>query len=195
MENPRVRIHLLPGGIMPERKSKDAAGYDVSIRAIVSPVDRDPKNPQLRKTLFDFETTPEDPILASHIVLRQQKNVNGHELVYRLCPQESIFVGVGFIVEMPPPLFYWLIPRSGIITKWGITITNAPSIVDADYRGEAGVLVYNRNSHNFDIRRNMRIAQIIFQWAVFPNFIQVENYDDLSNTPRGIEGLGSTGLQ
>ena len=62
-----VKIHLLPGGIMPERKSKGAAGYDVAVRAVISPREMDPENPILRRTLFDFESLADDPDVGSHV--------------------------------------------------------------------------------------------------------------------------------
>lgn len=55
-----VRIHLLPGGKMPERKTAGAVGFDAAIRAVVSPSEMDPANPILRKTLFDFREIPKD---------------------------------------------------------------------------------------------------------------------------------------
>lgn len=194
MVRPSVSIHLLPGGIMPERKSSEAIGYDVSARAVVSAHDMDPNNPHLRKTLFDFTEVPYDlKKVARHVV--ELKTENGRELAYRMDPQESILVGIGFVTVMPFPLFYWVAPRSGLASKWGITVTNAPGTVDPDYRGEAGVLVYNRNKHPFDIRRGMRIAQIIFQWAVIPAIAPVLLYEELLGTERGAGGFGSTGLQ
>jgi dUTP pyrophosphatase len=119
----------------------------------------------------------------------------GEELVYRMEPGESVLVGVGFITEMPYPLFYWTAPRSGLASRWLISITNAPGTVDPDYRGEAGILVHNRGKGTFDLRHNMRIAQIVFTWAVIPSFELVEHLKDLSGTPRGPGGFGSTGLR
>ncbi len=116
-------------------------------------------------------------------------------MVYRMYPNESVLVGIGFVTAMPFPLFYWVAPRSGLASRYGITVTNAPGTVDPDYRGEAGVLVYNRNQHCFDLKRNMRIAQIIFQWAIIPEIIEISRYDELSNTGRGAGGFGSTGLR
>ena len=174
---------------MPKRQSPEAVGHDACIRAIVSPTELDTENPKLRKTLFDFVNIPADPEIASHVIPRKKG------LGYRILPGESVLVGIGFITEMPYPLFYWVAPRSGLASKWGITVTNAPGTVDPDYRREAGVLVYNRNPREFVLDRGMRIAQIIFQWAVIPDFEQVENFSDLLDTTRGSGGFGSTGLR
>jgi len=66
---------------------------------------------------------------------------------------------------------------------------------DSDYRGEAGVLVYNRNPHPFLLHKDMRIAQVIFQKAIIPNLVTVKSYEELSNTARGAGGFGSTGIK
>ncbi|MEI6528630.1 MAG: dUTP diphosphatase [bacterium] len=184
----RVSIFELPGGKIPERKTGGAIGYDTYLRAIVSAHDMDKENPNLRQTLFDFKTRPTDPKVA-----RQVFKVRG-ELVYRMRPHESVLVGIGFVTKMPFPMFYWVAPRSGLAAKWGITVTNAPGTVDPDYRGEAGVLVYNRNRTTFDLKHNMRIAQIIYQRALIPTIITVKSMKKLGQTRRGTGGFGSTGL-
>jgi dUTP pyrophosphatase len=186
---PGIRICALPGGKLPERQTEGAIGYDVYLRAIVSPHKMDPKNSNLRLCLFDFQTPcSEDPEVSSHIVRAD------NQLVYRMEPHESVLAGIGFVTEMPYPMFYWVAPRSGLASKWGITVTNAPGTVDPDYRGEAGVLIYNRNPHTFDLRYEMRIAQIIFQWALIPAMEVVASPANLGTTNRGTGGFGSTGL-
>ncbi len=190
---PRIELHILPGGRAPERKTKGAIGYDAYLRAVVSSSEMDERNSNLRKLLFDFENPPKDPKIRKHIHWVSDEK-GGKEMVYRMQPHESVLVGIGFVTAMPFPLFYWVAPRSGLASRWGITVTNAPGTVDPDYRGEAGVLVYNRNRHCFDLKRNMRIAQIIFQWALIPEIIGVPCYDKLSNTGRSAGGFGSTGL-
>lgn len=188
MNQSDVKLYILPGGIMPKRQTEGAIGYDVHLRAIVSPFDMDPKQPLLRKALFDFQSMPEDPTVAEHFL------VQSDEVVYRMTPGESVLVGIGFVCEMPFPMFYWVAPRSGLAAKWGITVTNAPGTVDPDYRGEAGVLVYNRTQNHFDLRWGMRIAQVIFQTALIPNFIEVSSMGEFSQTNRNVGGFGSTGL-
>ncbi len=191
---PKIELHILPGGRAPERKTKGAIGYDAYLRAVVSNSEMDIDNPNLRKFLFDFENMPENPNVKKHIHWVSDEK-GGKEMVYRMQPNESVLVGIGFVTAMPSPLFYWVAPRSGLASRYGITVTNAPGTVDPDYRGEAGVLVYNRNRHCFDLKRNMRIAQIIFQWAIIPEIIEISRYDELSSTGRGAGGFGSTGLR
>ena len=190
----KVRIHLLPGGRMPERKTAGAIGFDTAIIVVVSPMEMDPINPILRKTLFDFMEVPKDnPYTERHIVIVPGQS--GNQLAYQMDPAESVLVGIGFITEMEWPMFYWIAPRSGLAAKWGITVTNAPGTVDPDYRGEAGVLVYNRNPHPFLLHKDMRIAQVIFQTAIIPSIEIVPSYEDLSSTDRGTGGFGSTGIK
>lgn len=184
-------MYVVPGGTIPKRQTDGAIGYDVHIRAVVSNTEMDEKIPTLRKTLFDFNTIPKNEQVGRHI--KETINKEGGELVYRMDPGESVLVGIGVIFEMPFPMFFWVAPRSGLSSKHGITVTNAPGTVDPDYRGEAGVLVYNRNNHCFDLTHNMRIAQIIFQYAIIPEITQVKEYADLSDTRRGSGGFGHTG--
>lgn len=149
----------------------------------------DPENPVFRKTLFDFKNMPSDPEVAKRIVPHESGG-----LAYRMRRGESITVGIGFVTAMMFPMFYWVTPRSGLSSRQGITVTNAPGTVDPDYRGEAGVLLYNRENEFFDVALNMRIAQDLFQRAIIPNFEVVEKLSDLPETIRGAQGFGSTGL-
>jgi len=192
--DPLVFIHLLPGGIMPERQSELAVGYDVHIRALMHNEEKDPHNPHLRKNIFDFRNIPKDDKHRRHIVEVEKVSGGGTELAYRLERGQSIIAGIGFATAMEYRKFFWIAPRSGLATKWGITVTNAPGTVDPDYRGEAGVLVYNRDREYFDLRHGMRIAQIIFCWALTPEFREALNHGDLPPTKRGGGGFGSTGI-
>lgn len=185
-----VKIFLLPGGTLPARMTDGAIGFDVYLRAIVSPTRMASDNPNLRQTLFDFEKRPRNQKMA-----RRVHRVKG-DLVYRLGPRESVLVGIGFVTEMKHPMFFWVAPRSGLASKHGIQVTNAPGTVDPDYRGEAGVLVHNCNSRKtFDLQRDMRIAQIVFQEALIPEFVFVRKFENLSVSGRGVGGFGSTGLK
>ena len=194
MTNQGVKIYVLPGGKMPERKTKGAIGFDVFLRAVVSPTEMDPTNPILRKTVFDFETVPDnDPYLERRII--ESPTESGKEFAYEMDAGESTLVGIGFVTEMEFPMFYWVAPRSGLASKYGITVTNAPGTVDPDYRGEAGVIVKNGNSHKFLLKKDMRIAQIVFQKAIIPSIEEVTEYGELASTIRGTGGFGSTGVR
>lgn len=186
-----VKIHVLPGGILPRRQTDGAVGFDVCIRAIVCRHAK-PDESGMRKTLFNFEDFPDDVKIRRQV---WRDHNNDGRLAYQMDPHESVMVGVGFITEMPFPMFYQVIPRSGLASKWNIEVRNASSAVDPDYRGEAGVLVYNRNPTPFDLYHGMRIAQVIFLSALIPEFTPVDSAQDLSRSPRGVNGFGSTGVR
>lgn len=190
--SPSIRIYVPPGGNLPVRKTEGAIGYDAHARAIVHPKNKDGSNPNLREALFDFLELPRVGEIRSHVERMPKSNGDGTELTYRLDPNESVLVSIGFVTDMPLPMFYWVAPRSGLAMD-GIQVTNAPGTVDPDYRGEAGVLVWNRTKEPFWLRHNMRICQIIFCWALIPQITEVEDYDLLDQTKRGVEGFGSTG--
>ncbi len=182
-----LRVHVLPGGRMPERKTDGAIGFDVYLRAIVCPHQMDPDNSHLRKTLFNFRDMPEERDLQRNVCAIEDK------LVYRLYPGKTVLGGIGFAIEMPFPMFYWVAPRSGLSSKERITLGNAPGTVDPDYRGEAGVVICNEGTKPFDLVAEMRIAQIIFHRALIPTLVSEPDYTKLGISARGAGGFGSTG--
>ncbi len=198
--HPEIQICVLPGGRMPQRQSEGAVGYDAHIRAVVDSFKMDEKHPQLRKTIFDFERYPESKELydflppQNYVHMIKKEDGSGTELAWCLYPGKSVLVGIGFATAMPQGLFYWVAPRSGLAARYRITVTNAPGTVDPDYRGEAGALVHNIGQAPFSLRKGMRIVQVLFQWAVFPQMQVVQDLADLSDTRRGAGGFGSTGI-
>lgn len=82
-------------------------------------------------------------------------------------------------------------PRSGLALKNGITVLNTPGTIDADYRGEVGVVLINHSKVDFTIERGMRIAQVIIAPYVQAQMVEV---DVLDETKRGTGGFGSTGV-
>ena len=189
---PDVFLHVLPGCIKPERKSKGAIGYDAGIRAIVSPFDVDEEKPYLRKTLFDFENTPDNLEIAGRVEIIKENG--SKELVYNLLPGESVTAGLGFITAMPFPLFYLMVDRSSWASKHQLKVMNAPGAIDPDYRGEAGAVIKNWGDKIFKLKHNMRIVQCIFQYAIIPFFVDTPEYKNLPKTVRGAGGFGSTGI-
>lgn len=195
MNQPRFNVVVLPGGQLPKRKTPGAVGFDAHLRTILSQTEMDPKQPELRKTLFDFQTVPENPSIASHVLRLPLSRGRGNELVYRLLPGESILGGIGIAIELPFPIFMGIWPRSGLLIRNRIDVSNAPGTVDPDYRGEAGMLIENRGQEPFDLRSGMRLAQLIFQPAIIPSFNVVPSIAHLSSTKRKSHGFGSTGLR
>ena len=107
-----------------------------------------------------------------------------------LAPGQSALVPTGLIIALPPGYEAQVRPRSGLAAKHGITVLNAPGTVDADYRGEIGVLLINHGGAPFAIRRGERIAQMVIAAVVRAELVAAGS---LSATERGSGGFGSTG--
>lgn len=107
-----------------------------------------------------------------------------------LKPLERVLIKTGLFLEIPEGYEAQVRPRSGLALKNGITVLNAPGTIDADYRGEVGVILINLSSVDFTIQPGERIAQLVF--AKFEQ-AQWNNVTELSETERGEGGFGSTG--
>ncbi len=108
-----------------------------------------------------------------------------------LKPLERTIVGTGLFIELPIGTEAQVRPRSGLAAKKGITVLNAPGTVDADYRGEIGVILVNLSNEDFLIQNGERIAQLVIAKHERAEWEQVEI---LSDTDRGSGGFGSTGV-
>lgn len=109
-----------------------------------------------------------------------------------LKPLERCLVKTGLFLEIPQGFECQVRPRSGLAFKNGITVLNAPGTIDADYRGEVGVILINLSNEEFVINDGERIAQLVF--AKFEQ-AQWNTTNELSETERGIGGFGSTGVK
>ncbi|WP_419182246.1 dUTP diphosphatase [Paenibacillus radicis (ex Xue et al. 2023)] len=109
-----------------------------------------------------------------------------------LNPGQRMLIPTGFSLAMPPELEAQIRPRSGLALKHGITALNSPGTIDADYRGEVKVLLINHGLESFIIKRNERIAQMVFQEVPKVQLIEV---DELEDTDRGAGGFGHTGTK
>lgn len=109
-----------------------------------------------------------------------------------LKPLERILVKTGLFLEIPEGYEAQVRPRSGLALKKGITVLNSPGTVDADYRGEVGVILINLSNEEFVIENGERIAQLVFAKVEQANWVEVEI---LSDTHRGEGGFGSTGVK
>ncbi len=107
-----------------------------------------------------------------------------------LAPGERRLVPTGLAVELPPGHEGQVRPRSGLALRHGIAMVNAPGTVDADYRGEVGVLLVNLGQEPFEVRRGERIAQLVVAPVAR---VEVALVDALSDSGRGDGGFGSTG--
>ncbi|MGX8695788.1 MAG: dUTP diphosphatase [Prevotella sp.] len=109
-----------------------------------------------------------------------------------LHPMERKLIPTGLYIALPPGYEAQVRPRSGLALKAGITVLNAPGTVDADYRGEIGVLLINLGNCDFIVNDGERIAQMVIARHEQAEFIEVEQLDE---TERGEGGYGHTGVK
>lgn len=107
-------------------------------------------------------------------------------------PLERTIVGTGLFIELPIGFEAQVRPRSGLAAKKGITVLNAPGTIDADYRGEIGVILVNLSNDDFTIQNGERIAQLVIAKHKRAEWEEVQ---ELSETDRGEGGFGSTGTK
>jgi dUTP pyrophosphatase len=105
-------------------------------------------------------------------------------------PLERRLVPTGLFLEIPDGFEVQIRPRSGLAFKHGITVLNSPGTIDADYRGEVGVLLVNLSNEPFEIQHGERIAQMVVASCTQAVLIETT---ELSTTNRGTGGFGSTG--
>ena len=135
------------------------------------------------------------PIIAPVLPAYAHPGDAGADLVsaeaLRLEPGQRALVGTGVRIALPDGYAAFVVPRSGLATKHGITIVNSPGTVDAGYRGELKVTLLNTDSREpYDIAVGDRIAQLIIMPVIRARFLAV---DELEDSARGEGGFGSTG--
>ena len=108
-----------------------------------------------------------------------------------LKPLERTIIKTGLFIALPPGFEAQVRPRSGLAVKKGITVLNSPGTVDADYRGEIGVILVNLSNEDFVIQDGERVAQLVIAKHERVTWQEV---DLLSETERGTGGFGSTGM-
>lgn len=111
-----------------------------------------------------------------------------HDVILK--PMQRDLIPTGLFIELPEGFEAQIRPRSGLALKKGITVLNTPGTIDADYRGEIGVILINLSDEIFVIQHGDRIAQMIISRHERANLIHVEQ---LSTSLRGSDGFGSTG--
>ena len=114
----------------------------------------------------------------------------GEPVVLR--PMERKLIPTGLYIALPPGYEAQVRPRSGLALKRGITVLNAPGTIDADYRGEVGVLLINLSQEDFTVNDGERIAQMVIARHEQGEFVEVETLDE---TERGAGGYGHTGVR
>ncbi|MVQ42472.1 dUTP diphosphatase [Microbacterium sp. MAH-37] len=135
------------------------------------------------------------PIIAAQTPGYAHPGDAGADLVaseaVRLEPGERALIGTGVRIALPEGYAAFVVPRSGLAAKHGITVVNSPGTVDAGYRGEIKVSLLNTDSRSaYDVAVGDRIAQLIVMPVTRANFIPM---DELPESVRGDGGFGSTG--
>ena len=105
-------------------------------------------------------------------------------------PGRRALIPTGIAIQLPGGFEAQVRPRSGLAVKHGVTILNSPGTIDADYRGEIGVILINHGEEPFTVTRGMRIAQMVVQPVIGAQWREVDGLDE---TDRGDGGFGSTG--
>jgi dUTP pyrophosphatase len=112
----------------------------------------------------------------------------GEEVV--MAPGSRALIATGMVIELPKGFEAQIRPRSGLALKDGVTVLNSPGTIDADYRGEIGVILVNFGDKAFVVRRGARIAQLVVSSVERVALISGER---LTSSVRGSNGFGSTG--
>jgi dUTP pyrophosphatase len=133
-----------------------------------------------------------------HLPVYQSEDAAGMDLMAAskadadivLQPGARALIPTGFAIELPRGYEAQVRPRSGLALHSGITVLNSPGTIDADYRGEIGVILINHGNHPFVVKRGARIAQLVV--SPFERVALIEK-DELEYSARGAGGFGSTG--
>ena len=108
-----------------------------------------------------------------------------------IAPGHRALIPTGLAVALPEGSEGQVRPRSGLAIRHGISVLNSPGTIDADYRGEIGVILINLSHESFVVSRGMRIAQLVIMPVIRA---RIQEVDKLDETPRGGAGFGSTGI-
>ncbi len=107
-----------------------------------------------------------------------------------MAPGDTCLVSTGLSLELPPGTEAQVRPRSGLALKHSVTVLNTPGTIDEGYRGEVGIILINHGRTVFEVRRGMKVAQLVVQPTLR---VEVTETQSLSETHRGEGGFGSTG--
>lgn len=137
--------------------------------------------------------TSNHPLPSYETVLSAGMDIRANlEVPVTLKPLARAIIKTGLFIELPQGYEAQVRPRSGLAAKKGITVLNAPGTVDADYRGEIGVILVNLSDEDFVVENGERIAQLVIAKHERATWILT---DILSETTRGEGGFGSTGVK
>ena len=170
-----IKYTLEEGAHAPKYMTKGSVGMD--IRAF--------------KILTSYKGESE---ISKYKLEKMQKNFEERGGI-NLRPFERILFGTGIRVELPEGTELQVRNRSGMALKKGLLVANSPGTIDHDYRGEIGVILYNSTPHLVEIKKNDRIAQIVFNDVEIALMTEVSEEDFNADTERRERGFGSTKLE
>lgn len=147
-------------------------------------------SPQIAVAVRRLPNNPDLPLPAYATADAAGADIRACGGPFKLSPGERALIPTGFAIALPSGFEAQLRPRSGLALKQGITLLNSPGTIDADYRGEIGVIVINHGQETVEIRHGDRIAQMVISPVMQAGFVPAE---ELSDTARGGGGFGSTG--
>lgn len=156
--------------------------------------------PLYTTTVNMYRRQPKVPVIsrqAEFVPSRKHESDAGGDLrnstsSFVLAPGERRLVKTGVLMAIPSGYVGLICPRSGLANEHGITVANAPGIIDAGYTGEICVNLVNHGQKPVEITYGMRVAQIVITPVAYP---QWEEVSELPNTERGTAGHGSTGTE
>lgn len=150
----------------------------------------------MKKKSVEIQTLTENldniPVYATEDAAGADVRANIKENVI-LAPGTSALIPSGLRFQIPPGFEIQVRPRSGLAFKHQVTVLNTPGTIDADYRGEVGIILINHGKENFIITPGMRIAQLVVAAVVQASFVAIEEYE-YATTTRGTGGFGHTGV-
>lgn len=113
---------------------------------------------------------------------------------YTIDPHSRVAVGCGLVVAIPRGYAGLIMPRSGLALKHGITVLNAPGVIDSGYRGEVKVILYNSDkSHTYTVNSGDKVAQLMIIKLLNIRFMEEQESNLPKGDERGAEGFGSSG--
>lgn len=142
----------------------------------------------LIRRITNFDDVPLPQYMSAHASGMDVFAANEAEIV--IGPGRYALIPTGFAIALPEGFEAQIRPRSGLALKYGVTVLNSPGTIDADYRGEVGVILINHSKETFIVRRGDRIAQMIIANYAKAKFEIVE---ELPKSAREAGGFGSTG--
>jgi dUTP pyrophosphatase len=110
---------------------------------------------------------------------------------FKIPSNERRVIGTGIAIQIPKSYAGFVQSRSGLSSRFGISVLNSPGLIDPGYRGEVKVILQNHSDRDFEFEAGSRIAQLVIIPVVVPELIEVS---ELENSARGEAGLGSTGV-